>query len=82
VSRGRLHHTVCRHAGQLVYVREHTLLDDTYGRLSNWVTFSRVRDDGTVERATAGAYDYNDFEPVVKRVEIVVRDWDGIGDPD
>lgn len=85
MSQGRLHHKVCRYNGRLVYVRNHTFLDDTYQRLSNWVTFSDVGPDGLVAQATQGDYDNapgaGTFEPVIKRVHIVVRDWDGIGEP-
>lgn len=85
MSRGRLHQKVCLYNKRLVYVRNHTYLDDTYQRLSNWVTFSYVGDDGIVERATHGDYDgagcaKGTFSPVVKRVEILVRDWDGVGE--
>jgi hypothetical protein len=81
MSRGRLHQKVCRLGENTVYVRDHTYLDDTYQRLSNWVTYSAVGADGVVVRETAGDYDMGQFSPLVKVVELRVTDWNGVGEP-
>ena len=81
MSRGRLHGKVCRFSEHTVYVRDHVYLDDTYQRLSNWVTFSKVGADGIVMRETAGDYDRGQFTPLVKMIEIHVTDWNGVGEP-
>lgn len=73
MSRGRLHQRVCRYNGELVYVRDHTYLDDTYQRLSNWVTFSKVNSDGVVAKEISGDYDKDNFQVLGNRVDIVVH---------
>ena len=81
MSEGRLHQRVCSLNGKMVYVRDHTYLDNEYHRLSNWVTYSMVGSDGTVQAERFGDYDKGQFIPLVKTVKIVVMDWNGVGDP-
>lgn len=71
-TRGRLEGLVCRYAGGsnangptlpgVVYVVQHAYLVD--GRISNWVSFRYVDDDGTIGEYVTGDYDWNQFEPI------------------
>lgn len=59
---GRLHNLVCMHKPEgkkrwiYVYVTDHTFMGG-YNRVSNWVTYRRIRADGSLG-AEGAYYDY------------------------
>lgn len=73
MSKGRLHQKVASLNGKLVYIRDHTYLDDVYHRISNWVTYSFVGKKGIVEYETMGDYDKGQFIIVPRKIDIIVH---------
>lgn len=64
IERGRLHGLVCeyrpneRHKWKRVYVIDHQYAVE--GRLSNWVSFFYLNEDGTFRKTEIGDYDRED----------------------
>lgn len=73
MSKGRLHQKVASLNGKLAYIRDHTYLDDTYHRLSNWVTYSFVGEKGIVKHETMGDYDKGQFIIVQRKIDVIVH---------